>query len=184
VAGPDELMEELVHFDWSFFFAAVEPPAEQCEHAAGERCGARGKFASRNVLESTGFDQPAFDAASEMAFGEIVEIFEVTGLGENAVELILIADVREKFGHRRDAFRLVSLIAECVAHGFAEHFELAEEQVVDVALVKVEGGSADAGAVEDILYSDFADGLLEDEIEKCGAELHACAADTGVVFSH
>ena len=31
---PDELVEELVHLHGRLFFPAVEPPAEECEHAA------------------------------------------------------------------------------------------------------------------------------------------------------
>jgi hypothetical protein len=64
-----------------FFFTAVEPPAEEREHAAGEGGGTGGKFARRHFLESTGFDQPAFNAAGEVAFSEIVEVLEMAGVG-------------------------------------------------------------------------------------------------------
>jgi hypothetical protein len=182
--GPDELVEELVHLHRGFLFAAVEPPAEEGEHASGESGGASSEFARWHVFEATGFDEAAFDPAREVAFGQIVEVFEVAGGGEDAVELVFEADVGEKFGDGHDTVGFVFLIAEHGAHCFAEHFELAHEQVVNVPVVQVEGRASDARAVEHILDGYVADGFLENEVEEGGAELHAGATNAGIVFSH
>jgi hypothetical protein len=53
---------------------------------------------------------------------------------------------------------------------FAEHLQLAEEQIVLVAEVQIERGAADKGAVEHILHGYVFDRLLVDQLNERHAE--------------
>ena len=144
--------------------------------AASSRCG--------TFVRRPDSCEAAFDAAGKVALGQVEEVFEVAGVGEHAVELVLVADVRKEFGDRHHAMRSVFAITERVAHGFKERLQLADEQVVFVAVVEVKGGAADARPVENVLYGDVVDGLLDDEVEQRGAQLQARAADAGIRSPH
>src|SRR5579863_6905634 len=90
----------------------------------------------------------------------------------------------KQFGDRHHAMRFVFAITERVTDGFKERLQLAHEQVVFIAIVEVEGGAADARSVENVLYGDIVDGLLNDEVKKRGAQLQSRAADAGIRGPH
>ena len=66
--------------------------------------------------------------------------------------------------------RLFFANAERRAHGFQELFQLAEQQVVLVAEVKIKGGTADRGAVQHLLHRHLIDGLLNDQSHESTAQ--------------
>jgi hypothetical protein len=67
-----------------------------------------------------------------------------------------------------------------LAHPFEEVFDVAEEEVVLIAVVGIEGGATDSGAVEDLLHGDGVEGLLLHELDKGVAEGVAGAANAAV----
>src|SRR6266852_4475907 len=60
--------------------------------------------------------------------------------------------------------------AERRAHHFQELLELAEEQVIFVAVVKIKGGTTDRGAVQHFLHRHVIDRLLLDQRHQSTAE--------------
>ena len=71
---------------------------------------------------------------------------------------------------------------ESGGHHFEKIFGVAEEEIVFVAVVRVKGGAADMGAIEDMLDGDDFEGLFVHERDECIAEGISCAANTRVHF--
>jgi hypothetical protein len=88
--------------------------------------------------------------------------------------------------HLRDgsyAKRFFLVDDEPGTHVLEESFELAEEQVVLITEVQIEGGTADGGAVEDVLHGDIFNGSLVNQLEESHAEPVARAAGAGIGFA-
>ena len=81
--------------------------------------------------------------------------------------------------HARGSF---SVADESGGHHFEKIFGVAEEEIVFIAVVRVKGGAADVGAIEDMLDGDGFEGLFVHERDECIAEGISCAANTRVHF--
>jgi hypothetical protein len=122
-----------------------------CDRAAFLRFNRVGRSCLRQAL---------FDAAPEVCQAELHHILDASGFNQRIVEGAALADVREQFLHRRHAFRFTPGARERSRHSFKEVVDVAEEEIVRVPKVGVEGGAAHSGAVENLLDADLLERLL------------------------
>jgi predicted kinase len=148
---PHHSVEKFVHVAWWFLRSAVEPPSQQRQQAPGQCKGARSQFTLRNLRKTLGFSEAMLDAARKVALREIEEIVETACVGKDAIKLPLVLDMRKHLRHGDNSMRHFFANGERRAHRLQELFQLAEEQVVLVAEVKIKGRAADRGAVQHIL---------------------------------
>jgi len=97
-------------------------------------------------------------------------------------ELAHVGDVGKEFLDGSDAVGGVSLPDKGGGHHLPEVFDVAEEEIVLVAVVRVKGGAADLGAIEDVLDGDGLEGLFVHESDESVAEAIACGANARVGF--
>src|SRR3954463_9815099 len=136
-------MEEFIHFGWRFLFSSSKPPAQQREQAPGAGHGKSRQLRLRKLLKPFGFPEALLNTTSKIALREIEEIVKPSGVGKRAIHSVLVADVRKHLCHRNNPTRLLLANDEERAHHFKEHFQLAEQQIIFVAEVKIKRGTAD-----------------------------------------
>src|ERR1700679_2462292 len=107
------------------------------------RCGAQ--FWLREG--DAGGDEALFDRPGKTSDGELPEVVSLAGGRDGGVDFGYVGDVGEEFLDGKEAAGGSSLTGEEAAHHFEEVFDVAEEEVVLVAEVGVEGGATDSGAV-------------------------------------
>jgi hypothetical protein len=78
-------------------------------------------------------------------------------------ELTHFGDVGKEFLNRSDAIGRVVVADESGGEHFEEVLDVAEEEIVFVAVVRVEGGAADFCAVKDVLDGDGLERLFVHE---------------------
>lgn len=171
-------MEEGVGFFGRDGFVVKEPPVEERIERAGERmgCGAQLWIGEGDP----GRDEALFDGTGKTSDGEFAEVGAFAGGGDGGMDFRNVGDVGEEFLDGKEAAGGRLLIGEEAPHHFEEVFDVAEEEVVLIAEVGVEGGATDAGAVEDVLHGDGVEGLLLHELDEGVAEGVSGAADAAV----
>jgi thiazole synthase ThiGH ThiG subunit len=90
--------------------------------------------------------------------------------------------VREELLDGSDAVGGVSTPDKGSGHHFPEIFDVAKEEIVLVAVVRVEGGAADVGAIENMLDSDGFKVLFVHQGDEGVAEAVTCGANAAVEF--
>jgi hypothetical protein len=90
--------------------------------------------------------------------------------------------VREELLDGSDAIGSVVLADEGGGHHFPEIFDVAEEEIVLVAVVRIEGGAADVGAIQDMLDGDGFEGLFVHQGDESVAEAVTRGANAAVDF--
>src|SRR5262249_3288261 len=136
-----------------------------------------------NQIRRAHFPETAGDPASEVALGKIEKRVDTAGVDQSAIELPRTSDMRKKFRHWRNAMGFLLLPAERVSPHFQALLQLAEEQVVLVAVMKIESGAAHAGAIEHFLQRDLVDGLLLDQRDQRIAQPVARSPDALIRFA-
>src|ERR1700733_8659556 len=96
------------------------------------------------------------------------------------MELAHIGEMREEFLYRRDSRLRRSLASEQSADDFEEVLHVAEKQVILVAIVSVEGGAADSGAIEHLLNGDVVEWLFLNQLNEGVSERLARAPDAAI----
>jgi hypothetical protein len=97
-------------------------------------------------------------------------------------ELTHFGHVGKEFLNRSDAVGGVVVADEGGGHHFEEIFDVAEEEIVFVAVVRVEGGAADLSAIEDVLNSDRFERFFMHERDECIAKAIAGGTNAAVDF--
>ena len=123
--------------------AAVDPPAQKGQKASSDGGCAHFDLCRREIGAALGFDQAAGDAPFEIALSEVVKVGQEAGVGQGAQEFVLVADMVEHFCNRNQARRAIFALGERGAHVLEKLLELAEKQVVLIAIVRIKGRSAD-----------------------------------------
>src|SRR5580698_3434429 len=98
--------------------------------------------------------EPLINGAREMALAEFHDVANFLGGGHRGYELPHVGYVGKKLLDGGDAVGLVVVADECGGEHFEEVFDVAQEEIVLVAVVSVEGRAADFGAIEDLLDGD------------------------------
>jgi len=175
-------MEEGVHLGGGSRAAVSKPPVEEGKEGAGAGVGHGG--AARRGKSAGGGEhgEALFDGPGEMALAEVENIANFFGGGHGGDELAHIGDVGEELLDRGDAVRRVIVTDEGGGEHFEEVFDVAEEEVVFVAVVGVESGAADFGAVEDVLDGNGLERLFVHEGDQGVAEVIARGANASVDF--
>jgi len=117
-----------------------------------------------------------------MALAKFHNIADLFRGGHGSDELAHIRDVGKEFLDGSNAVGGVSLPDKRRGHHFPEVFDIAEEEIVFVAVVGIESGAADFCAVEDVLNSDRLEGLFVHEGDESIAEAIACGANSAIDF--
>ena len=104
------------------------------------------------------------------------------GAGKGGQKLAGFGDVREEFADGDEATGVVTFAVEGGGDQGEEIVDVAEKEVVFVADVIVEGGTADAGTVENVLNGDGVEGLFTHEGDERVTERVAGAANAAVHF--
>lgn len=117
-----------------------------------------------------------------MALSEVENIANFLGGGHGGYELAHIGDVREELLDRRDAIGRVVVADEGSGEHFEEVFDIAEEEIVFVAVVGIESGAADFGAIEDMLDGDGLERLFVHEGDQGVAKIIPRSANAAVDF--
>lgn len=154
-------MEECVDVFGGHGMVEAEPPVEEGEERAGEGAGGGAKFGGGQI--DAGLDEALLDGAGEAADPEFADIGAFAGGVDGGIEVAHCGQVSEEFLDGEEARGGCSAAGEKSAHQFEEVFDIAEEEVVFIPVVGVEGGAGDTGAVEHLLHSDGVEGLFAHE---------------------
>jgi hypothetical protein len=122
------------------------------------------------------------NGAGEVALAEFHDVSNFLGTGHGGDELAHIGDVGEELLDWSDAVGGVAAAHKSSGHQFPKVFYVAEEQIVLVAVVGVEGGAADFGAIEDVLDGDGLEWLFVHEGDQGVAKVIARGANAAVDF--
>lgn len=171
-------MEERVHLRGGGGLFVADPPLEQGEEGAGEGVGGGAQI--RRWKGDAGHGQSLLDGAGEVTDAEFADVGGLAGGDERVMEVADFGDVGEELVDWGDSLGRGAAPCEEGRQTFEEVFDVAEKEVLFVAEMGVEGGAADAGAIEELLDGDVVEGLLLDETDERVAEDVAGAADTRV----
>jgi len=117
-----------------------------------------------------------------MTLAEIENVADFLRGGHRRNELAHVGDVSEELLDRGDAIGRVVVAYEGGGKHFEEVFDVAEEEIVFVAVVGVESGAADFGAVEDMLDGDGLERLFVHEGDKGVAKVIARSKNAAIDF--
>jgi hypothetical protein len=117
-----------------------------------------------------------------MSLAKFHDVANFFGGGHRGYERAHVGDVCEELLDGSDAVGSVSVANEGGGEHFEEIFDVAEEEIIFVTVVSVEGGAADFGAIEDVLHSDGLEGLLVHEGDQSVAKVIARGANAAVDF--
>jgi hypothetical protein len=124
--------------------------------------------------------QASFDAACEVAFSQFEDIVKFLSVVHRADEFVYLSDVREKFLRGKQAMGFVAVAIQSGGHQSEKIVHVAEEEIVFVAEVVVERGTADSCAVKNLPDGNGVKGLFLHESDKGVAESVTGAADSCV----
>lgn len=115
-----------------------------------------------------------------MALPKFHHVANFFGVGHRRKELAHIGDVSKELLDGSDAIGGVFVTDEDRGEHFEEVFDIAEEEIVFVAVVGIEGGTADFGAIQDVLDGDRVERLLVHESDEGVAKVIARGANATV----
>jgi hypothetical protein len=160
----------------------MNPPVEEGEEGAGAGVGYGGAAGGGEVARGGEGGEALVDGAGEMALAEFHYVADFFGGGHGGNELTHVGDVGEELLNGGDAVRGVVVANEGGGEHFEEVFDVAEEEIIFVAVVGIEGGAADFGAIEDVLDGDGLEGLFVHEGDEGVAEVIARGANAAIDF--
>src|ERR1700722_17720093 len=117
-----------------------------------------------------GLLEALLNPAGKVALRKLEEFGEMARVRQRAIKLVLVTDIRKELCHRNDSMRLFVADAQRRAHRFQKLLQLAEQQVILVAVVKIKGGAADRGAVQYILHRPLVELPLQDQRQQSAAQ--------------
>lgn len=126
--------------------------------------------------------QALVDGTGEQPDRKGLNVIPLSRTDECGKNVGYVANVGEEFRDRQQAVRRFTFALEGGGNVFEELFDVAEKQVLFVAIVGVESGAAHAGAVEKILNRDFIESFFLHECEESIAERVARAHNAGISF--
>lgn len=160
----------------------VHPPVEKREEGTGAGVGDSGAARGGEMARGGNHGEALIDGAGEMPLAEFHDVANFFGTGHGGDELAHIGNVREKLLDGGDAVGSVAAANQGGGHHFPKVFDIAEEEIVLVAVVGVEGGAADFGAIEDMLDGDGLERLFVHEGDEGVTEAIARGANATVNF--
>ncbi len=175
-------MEEGVHLGGGGLIFVDEPPVEECEKGAGAGVGESGAASGAQVTRGGHGSEALVNGASEMASTEFHDIASFLRSVHRGHEWPHVGYVFEEFSNGSDTVGSVAMSSEGVGEHLEEVFDVAEEEIVLIGVVSVKSGTADFGAIEDVLDGDGFERLLLHECDESVAEAVACGANAAVDF--
>ncbi len=157
-----------------------KPPVQKREKGAGAGVGQGGAASGTQVARGRESGEALINGPGEMTVAKFHNVANFLRRGHGDNELAHIGNVGKEFLDGSDAVGGVSLPDKRGGHHFPEVFDVAEEEIVFVAVVGIESGAADFGAVEDVLNSDRLEGLFVHEGDESIAEAIASGANAAV----
>ena len=122
------------------------------------------------------------DSAGDMPLAQVKDVANFLRGCHGGNELTHIGDVGKEFLNRSDAIGRVVMADESGGEHLEEIFDVAEEEIVLVAVVGVEGGAADFCAVKDVLDGDGLERFFMHEGDKSIAKDIAGGTNAAVDF--
>ena len=122
------------------------------------------------------------NGASEKTLSEFHHVASFFRRVDRRDEWPHVGDVVEELLDGSDTIGCVAIASKHGGKHFEEVFDVAEEEIILVAVVSVERGAADFGAVEDVLNRDGLKRPLLHECDEGVAESVACSANAAVHF--
>jgi len=181
-AGPESLVEEGVHLCGRCRAPVMKPPVEQGEERTGAGVGQGRATCGRQVVRWGKRGEALVNGASEMSLAELHDVANLLGGRHRGNKRTHLGDVGEELLDGSDAVGSVVVADEGGRHHFEEIFDVAEEEIVFVAVVRIKGGSADFGAIEDALDGDAFEWLLVHERDEGISECVSRDANARVHF--
>ena len=175
-------MEEGVHLGGTGGSAVVEPPVEERKERASAGVGYSGAAGRGKMARRWKSGEALVNRAGEMALAEFHDVANFLGGGHGGEELAHVGDMGKELLDGCDAIGSVVVADEGGREHFEEVFDVAEEEIVLVAVVGIEGGAADFGAIEDVLHGDGFERLLVHEGDQGIAKIVARGANAAVDF--
>jgi hypothetical protein len=154
------LVKEGVHLGWRCRAAVVNPPVEERKEGAGAGVSYSGAAGWGEVARGRERGETLVDGAGEVSLAKFHDVANFFRGGHGSDELTHVGDVREELLDGSDAVGGVSTPDKGGGHHFPKIFDVAEEEIVLVAVVRVEGGAADVCAIEDMLDGYGFEGLF------------------------
>jgi len=117
-----------------------------------------------------------------MALAEVEDVADFLRSGHRRNELAHVGDVSEELLNGGDAIGRIVVTDEGGGKHFEEVFDVAEEEIVLIAVVGIKSRAADFGAVEDMLDGDGLERLFVHEGDESIAEAIASRTNATVEF--
>jgi hypothetical protein len=122
------------------------------------------------------------DGAGEMTLAEFHYVANFFGAGHRGNERAHVRDVSKELLDGSDAHGSVTVAEEGGGEHFEEFFDVAEEEIIFVAVVGIEGGAADLCAIEDVLDGDAFEWFFVHECDEGIAKAVTRGANAAVDF--
>lgn len=136
------------------------------------------------TLQRVEFDagclQPILDGTRKESLAERTYFMNLPGVHHRHIELAHFTDVRKYFVHGQQALRASIVPFQLAGTQLKEIFHVAQEEIVLVAIVNVEGGAAHTGAIEHVLHRDVVETFLLQESDESIAKHIACSHDASI----
>jgi len=160
----------------------MDPPVQQGKEGAGGGMGQCRAARGGEVARCGKRGEALVDGAGEVSLAKLHDVANFFRGGHGRKELAHVGDVGEELLDGGDAGRGVAAADESSGHHFEEFFDVAEEEIVFVAVVSVEGGAADFGTIEDVLDGDRFERFFVHEGDQGIAKAVTCGANAAVDF--
>ena len=144
--------------------AFAGPTAAQCAAPAASLYVAGSSAAQPSF--ATALANDLFDAAGEMFLSQFHHVVHSARFNQGIVKRTHLRYVREQFLNRCDSFGFVAESREGRGHSLEKVLGVAEEEIVLVAIMRVEGGAAHSGALKNILHGDVVEQFLHEQFHQ------------------
>lgn len=123
-----------------------------------------------------------FDGTGKESAAQSPYIFQFALRRERGDEVAPIGDVGTEFRYGSETLRACAAARQPGRKPLKKVFDIAEKQIVLVAIMRIKGRAADTGAVENLLHRNIFERFLADQLDERIAQGVACAKNTPVRF--
>jgi hypothetical protein len=151
---------DVVHLRRRDGHAAIDPPGQQRQQGARERVrdGGAGRGCDRARRPQLG--EAPIDGASEVSLPHLENVVDLARCDQGGMKLAPLGDVSKQLAHGSNATGNLTAPREQVGHGFEEVLDIAEKEIVFIAIVGIKGRAANVGAIEHVLHGNGVERLL------------------------
>jgi len=156
----DHLMKDAIDFVRSIAHAMIHPPNQKGNEAAGEHMRAAFQFPSAGRVAGTWHREFFFDSACETPTCQFPDIIQLARCAQSQDKPLHLSQMGAKLADRKNTARPIFPPRQQTGNHFKKVLDVAHEQIVLAAVVRVKSGAAHLGAIEHILHRDLGPGLF------------------------